>query len=371
VIRNRTYRMVDGVRVEGTWLHVFVKNFDYHATDLFVYADGVIQCWERTDLDGLAAMLASGKVTLRPEDGAGGSYHLTTGWRFEDVHSSIGHEAFLAEVADLIEELNDRPNSSERCRAAIDRYLEDRTPAARRALREAYLAIPEHNRRYVLGDMDSQDRPLLDLCGIGPDGREAPDADIPQWVDAYFEEGRPWSVEAREAPPRPVDDPQVPTTAVVEITAAWYADPRQAPPVQRLYNGFPHEVAVDGQVYPNLDLAYWAMCVTDAAEREAIAAARTGTAASKIVAASASRVPDWHLVRTAIMLRLLRLKVEQHPDLAEVLTATGDARIRYSDLGSPFWSSGPDPGGNWVGRLLELVRSELVLAAHTSPDPAG
>jgi predicted NAD-dependent protein-ADP-ribosyltransferase YbiA (DUF1768 family) len=71
------------------------------------------------------------------------------------------------------------------------------------------------------------------------------------------------------------------------------------------------------------------------------------------------------------MLRLLRLKLEQHPDLAEVLTATGDARIRYSDLGSPFWSSGSEPGGNWVGRLLELVRSELVLAAYTSRGPAA
>ncbi|MFG3339544.1 NADAR domain-containing protein [Glycomyces sp. NPDC048151] len=362
MIRNRTYRMVDGVRVEGTWLHVFVKNFDYHASELFIYADGVIQCWDRTDLDGLAAMLARGEVTLRPEDGARGSYHLTTGWRFEDVDSDIGHEAFLAEVADLIEELNDRPNATARCRTAIDRYLEDRTPESRRALREAYLAIPEHNRLYALGDMDSKDRPLRELCGIA-----APGSEPSEWTVAYFEERRPWAAEAREAPPRPVDDPPVPTTAVVEIRPAWYADPTKAPPTQRLHNGFPYPVAVDGRVYPTLALAYWAQCVTDEAEREAIAAARTATAASKIVAASASRVPDWHLVRAAAMLRLLRLKFEQHPDLAGVLAATGDARIRYVDFDSPFWSDGPEPGGNWVGRLLELLRSELALAAHSNP----
>lgn len=357
--------MVDGVRVEGTWLHVFVKNFDYHATELFVYADGVLECWERTDLDGLAAMLASGKVTLQPKDGARGTYHLTTGWRFEDVSSEIDNDEFLAEIADLIEELNDRPGAIERCRAAIDRYMENQTPVALGALREAYLSIPEHNRLYVLGDMDSKDRPLRALCGID---HGEPDVDTLQSVHAYFEERGPWATEARQTPPRPVDDPPVPTTAVIEITPAWYADPEKAPPMQRFYNGFPLPVAVDGQVYPNLDLAYWAMSVTDTTEREAIAAARTGTAASKIVAASESRVPNWHLVRTAVMLRLLRLKLEQHPTLAEILTATGDARIRYADFGSAHWSSGPEPDGNWIGRLLELLRSQLVLDINPSTE---
>jgi len=36
---------VDGQRVEGTWRHVFVRNWDrYFLTDLIVYADGAIDC---------------------------------------------------------------------------------------------------------------------------------------------------------------------------------------------------------------------------------------------------------------------------------------------------------------------------------------
>ncbi|THV28731.1 NADAR family protein [Glycomyces paridis] len=362
MIRKRTYRTVDGVRVEGTWLNVFVKNLDYHATELFVFADGVVQCWERTDLDGLAAMLASGKVTLRPADGARGSYHLTTGWRFEDVHSSIDSAAFLAEVADLIEELNDRPTSVERCRIAIDRYLEGRSEEDLAALRQAYTAIPDHNRRYVLGDMDAKDRPLRTLCGIDGD----PDEHALEWAHRYFEDNRPWAAAAQPKAPRPVDDPETPPTAIVELRQSWYADPQSAPPVQRLHNGFPYEVTVDGRTYPTLGHAYWALAVTDPSERDLIAASnpRSATPAAAIVAASSSRVPEWHRLRTAAMLRLLRLKVDQHPDLAEVLIATGDARIRYSGLISRFWIDSPDPGGNWMGRLLELLRSELLLARH-------
>ncbi|GAA1784180.1 hypothetical protein GCM10009682_02950 [Luedemannella flava] len=55
---------------------------------------------------------------------------------------------------------------------------------------------------------------------------------------------------------------------------------------------------------------------------------------------------------------LLRAKFDQHPRLADVLVATGDARIDYS-AHSAYWSGGPK-GRNWLGRLLELVRSEIV-----------
>ncbi|MEV4510972.1 NADAR family protein [Dactylosporangium sp. NPDC049525] len=68
--------------------------------------------------------------------------------------------------------------------------------------------------------------------------------------------------------------------------------------------------------------------------------------------------PDWPQVRLAAMHAVLRAKFAQHPRLGDVLVATGDARIDYS-LSSAYWSGGAK-GRNWLGRLLELVRSELV-----------
>ncbi|MFB6578954.1 hypothetical protein ACFCYC_16350, partial [Streptomyces sp. NPDC056402] len=54
-------------------------------------------------------------------------------------------------------------------------------------------------------------------------------------------------------------------------------------------------------------------------------------------------------------------KFDQHPRLAEVLLATGEAAIVYTGISEgPFWrDEGPRGGRNWTGRLLELVRSEL------------
>jgi predicted NAD-dependent protein-ADP-ribosyltransferase YbiA (DUF1768 family) len=66
--------------------------------------------------------------------------------------------------------------------------------------------------------------------------------------------------------------------------------------------------------------------------------------------------PGWPAVRAAVMARLLRAKFAQHPQLAEALLATGDGRIEYGGLASPYWTG---DGRNWAGRLLELIRSEL------------
>lgn len=34
--KARTHRMADGIRVPGTWRHAFIRNGDYHLTDLFI-----------------------------------------------------------------------------------------------------------------------------------------------------------------------------------------------------------------------------------------------------------------------------------------------------------------------------------------------
>lgn len=57
-----------------------------------------------------------------------------------------------------------------------------------------------------------------------------------------------------------------------------------------------------------------------------------------------------------------------YPPLAEVLAATGEAAISYTGASdAPFWRDGGSRGGrNWMGRLLELVRSELASESRMS-----
>jgi predicted NAD-dependent protein-ADP-ribosyltransferase YbiA (DUF1768 family) len=67
------------------------------------------------------------------------------------------------------------------------------------------------------------------------------------------------------------------------------------------------------------------------------------------------------------MARLLRAKFSQHPHLAEILLATGDGRIEYTSFGSGYWNAGRGKRRNWMGRLLELIRSEIAAQRASSP----
>ncbi|MFJ2163575.1 NADAR domain-containing protein [Streptomyces sp. NPDC087856] len=77
------------------------------------------------------------------------------------------------------------------------------------------------------------------------------------------------------------------------------------------------------------------------------------------LATETPRREGWEHARTAVMTRLLNAKYHQHPELAEILLATGDATVIYDDMNSAFWGDNAGRGRNWSGRILELVRSEL------------
>ncbi|MES5822526.1 NADAR family protein [Streptomyces sp. RG80] len=339
--RGPTYRMVDGERVDGVWCHVWRQDplIATHVHDLVVYADGAIE-WERselTDLAGLERRLAKGVIAVRnPEDPP--LPEQSSDWLSRSSEPRTP-ESFLLEVADRIEELNGRPTTVQRCREAIRRYRQQPTELSREALREAYLAIPAHRRIYALGDMDRQDRPLRILLtdvgeavdGNGPVVTEEMHRSVLEYL-AEFDRG----VTQR---PEPVyaDDPTGAVPAPVVLPGTVY--PRgwpEKPGLFMLRNNYPAEIRFAGRVHPSVHDGYLALAETYQGD-------------------------DWPDVRLAVMAGLLRAKFTQHPDLAEILLATGGAMISYAGHEeSPYWRDAGSRGGrNWVGRLLELVRSEL------------
>ncbi|MEJ8640558.1 NADAR family protein [Streptomyces sp. MS1.HAVA.3] len=103
------------------------------------------------------------------------------------------------------------------------------------------------------------------------------------------------------------------------------------------------------------------MSVADPAARTAVAAAESGAKAESRAAAPPRREgregrEGWEQARAAVMARLLRAKYEQHPDLAAILLATGDATVLYDDAESGAWGDKGGRGRNWSGRLRELIR---------------
>ena len=374
-LHRRTFRDVDGERVEGTWRHIFTRNMDiYFLTDLIVYADGAIDCGTGglTDLDGLREQLLSGRVATALEDGARASAHHVAGWRFAEPHTGVDADMLLGEVADELDRLNNRPDSTARCRGAVQTYLADPTEDNRRDVRDRYLAIPEHLRIYALGDMDRKDRPLRVLItAVGeplhgdPSGRVVT-ADMHALAIEYFRE-QDQAVTAWEAR-TPADGPeraQAPTLTIYRTVypSGW---PEMAG-IEVLQNDYPAAITLASN-YPSVTHAYWALSTSDPDVRDQIAAAPRGYDAAKL-AEHAPRRAGWPAARLSVMAALLRAKYTQHPPLAQALLATGDARIIYTDVGSAYWVADRSRGTNWIGRLLEVIRSELAAADAGIPLP--
>lgn len=365
---NRTYRMVDGERINGSWRHIFIKNGKtYYLSALKVYADGIIDCWDLVNFTTFQQKVASGWVaTDFPQDAQASAHHLGV-WRFDKPLSALTPQQLIAEVADEIEHLAGRPDSSERCIAALDRYLDDLSEANLTALRDVYLAVPEHLRLYLLGDQDAKDMPLrILLTPVGdilergyPLEEEEPvqPSDHEAALD-YFRERREEKQRWETTPPPWEDDVVTSSSSVVRFDKHSGGHPS-------LSNDYPAPILIDGQTYPTVEHAYWALSTSDPDARERITNAPTARDARMLGQAAQTR-PDWNIVRLAVMSRLVREKFRQHPDLAAQLIATGDGRLINSvDIsGSRYWG-GSREGRNWLGRILELVRAELVESASS------
>lgn len=356
-----TYRMADGIRVPGTWRHAFIHNMDYHLTDLFIYADGLIDCWGLVTLAEFEEKLRSGWVATELAEGEIASAHDLAQWKFSEPRTWLTPETLLAEIRDTIDQLNGRPDSTDRCLDAVDTFLADRTEDKRAAARAAYFAIPETQRHYALGDMDHKDWPLQVLvAGPGGFANRRPDEEITQedydQALAYFEDRAKWIAEGRSRVP--ADGPATAVAPTVHLHEIYPLKPSDDPGTKALRNDYPAPIHIDGVTYPTVTHAYWALSAADASVREAVAGAETPFAGHNL-AADADRREGWEQARTAVMTALLRAKYAQHPDLARALLATDDATLVYDDADSGFWGDNAGRGRNWTGRLLELVRSEL------------
>jgi len=331
---------------------------DLHPQRL-IFADGSIECWGPVTLDGLAEKIRSGWVaTHLPEGGRASAHHLAS-WRFAEPQMWVTPEGLLGEVADEIERLAGRPDSSERCRRAVTYLLAHPDEDRRAALRAAYEAMPVHLRRYVLGDMDRKDRPvrvLMTPVGADLDGRVVTEADH-RGETAYFadRDAQEQSWLRRQADELTAEAGRDPTTTLVQVVHVRGVP--EPPGLESLRIEYPRAITHAGRMYPSVHHAFWALSVADVQRREAIRAVENPYQA-RTAALAAPRVPGWPGVQVAVMADLLRGKFAQHPDLAAVLAGTGDGRIVYQLHDSPFWGAHGAEGRNWLGRLLELVRAE-------------
>ena len=69
---------------------------------------------------------------------------------------------------------------------------------------------------------------------------------------------------------------------------------------------------------------------------------------------------DWDVeLRLATMLKGLRAKFTQNPELAKMLLATGNAQLHENNPEDFFWGYADGTGKDYLGKLLMQVRKEL------------
>jgi len=113
-------------------------------------------------------------------------------------------------------------------------------------------------------------------------------------------------------------------------------------------------------IYPTSEHAFQALKSLNLTVRRVIALCPTPGDAKR-----AGRVvplrPNWDYIKRNVMLKVLRAKFKQNPELAELLLTTGDSiLIEGNHWGDTYWGVYKGQGTNWLGILLMQVRKELI-----------
>ncbi len=123
------------------------------------------------------------------------------------------------------------------------------------------------------------------------------------------------------------------------------------------------KIEYKGFVYATVEEAYQASSFMEVAEDvvQQIQNAGSPFEAKQISLKNKNRKrPNWDSEKLVVMEELLRLKLEQHPYIKEVLLRTGDFTIVEDSPKDTFWGWGPNRDGeNHMGKLWMKLRAEL------------
>lgn len=141
----------------------FIHNGHYFYTTFTVYEDGIIDCWKNCTLEQFKEKIDEGWVCLIPPVGS------TV--RIDEMDITISDivmfdldtkEKMVKKIEYLIDYLNG-VDWKILCVEAYNRCVKEMSKEAVDSLRTAYYKVPEGDRRYLLGDMDTKDFEILQI----------------------------------------------------------------------------------------------------------------------------------------------------------------------------------------------------------------
>lgn len=157
--------------VPGEKISVFERVGDdldwWRLTRVAVYADGLLAAGSSWwSLYEFVDDIRDARIRPQPPEGAQ-FYVRVRSTRItaaaESIDRGITPSELIREICDIIDRTNDRADSSERCIRAAVAMARNPTDANRQALDRAFHSVPEHRRRFILGDQDRKDGPIRGL----------------------------------------------------------------------------------------------------------------------------------------------------------------------------------------------------------------
>jgi hypothetical protein len=156
---NKISRMQDGLEIPGMLTHAFIHNGRYFVSEIMVYQDGMIDCWDKVNFEGFKQKIRQGWVVTTLPNNVPVSVSPFVDFTATEVQTFVKEEEFIKEVADVIEELNGRPTSMGKCQEAFQRFQNEQSEDAIQRLEEAFEAVPEHLRYFVVEEL----KPSIDV----------------------------------------------------------------------------------------------------------------------------------------------------------------------------------------------------------------
>ena len=125
-----------------------------------------------------------------------------------------------------------------------------------------------------------------------------------------------------------------------------------------LSNFYEVPVTYGGVTYTNNEAAFQAQKSTDIADR--LRFSELPPSQAKRLGRRIALRKDWEQVKISIMTEIVRAKFTQNPELADKLSATGDAHLEEgNDWGDRTWGTVNGVGANNLGKILMQIRDEI------------
>jgi hypothetical protein len=149
-------------KINGEKFHFFYRNSDNktYLAELSLYKSGHVEITNLPEkkilkFEDINELVNSGQLTTELKIGEIvtlfnlGSFKIKSG-------SGVEIKFKLNELEDKLNELNGRENSIAKCKRIFEDYIQNPTTKIKDSLKEAYEAVPEHQRIFV-GTMDTKD----------------------------------------------------------------------------------------------------------------------------------------------------------------------------------------------------------------------